>query len=328
MLADRERPIRYSCPHCRALLEARPSDANSQRPCAACGKVHAIPLESNGPAAASATAITTEGTRPAFDAELPPRATEPPPHAAGESSGTPVRPGTNLMFCMDCGGRVSRRAIACPHCGCPVQELLRHRDHRENRIDRDEHDEHVPQGHIAFQHMQPGSLLAILITIFLPVGEVLAFLGGVILANARHDAQAIPGALLDFAGIGLFIAGVVMYLIWLSQTWSLVARDDGPTPATAPGFLFIPFFNCYWIFRVVPGLSTALQRELRVRDPHGAPGAGWGVGLAACIVALIPYINLLAVVLFVVWLNLANAAKNRLLRIGKARHYLRDPWDE
>ena len=30
----------------------------------------------------------------------------------------------NLLICPDCGGKVSRRAPACPHCGCPISIIL------------------------------------------------------------------------------------------------------------------------------------------------------------------------------------------------------------
>lgn len=34
---------------------------------------------------------------------------------------------TNLMYCPDCGNKISRNALQCPHCGCPFE-----RDKKDN----------------------------------------------------------------------------------------------------------------------------------------------------------------------------------------------------
>jgi hypothetical protein len=81
-----------------------------------------------------------------------------------------------------------------------------------------------------------------------------------------------------------------------------------------PGFAMIPFFNLYWVFRAVPGLSASIRRTLQACDKGYTGGAGFGVGVAACIVGVIPYVNALSWPLFLVWLCLANSAKNRMLQ--------------
>ncbi|MCP3921699.1 MAG: hypothetical protein GY714_03850 [Desulfobacterales bacterium] len=30
-----------------------------------------------------------------------------------------------LTLCPDCGGKVSKRAISCPHCGLPMSEMIK-----------------------------------------------------------------------------------------------------------------------------------------------------------------------------------------------------------
>lgn len=40
-----------------------------------------------------------------------------------------------------------------------------------------------------------------------------------------------------------------------------VAADAEVSPGKAQGFLFIPFFNFYWVFRALPGLTRALSRR-------------------------------------------------------------------
>ncbi len=48
-------------------------------------------------------------------------------------------------------------------------------------------------------------------------------------------------------------------------------------PNVAVGFLFIPFFNCYWVFKSYLGISRGLNR---LADDHGLPGMRTNTGLA------------------------------------------------
>jgi hypothetical protein len=80
------------------------------------------------------------------------------------------------------------------------------------------------------------------------------------------------------------------------------------------GLLFVPFFNLYWMFRAIPGLSSAIQQELKLVAPARSFSAGWVPGLAACILALIPYAQPVAICFFLAWMLIANHAINRLVR--------------
>jgi len=117
-----------------------------------------------------------------------------------------------------------------------------------------------------------------------------------------------------------FLSAFITSLLGIHRMWSVVSRsEDDPTPGAAVGLLCVPFFNLYWMFRAIPGLSAALERELHERDPSGRHSTGWIVGLAACILFCIPYLNLASPIVFVVWLNMANSATNRLIRLRKGR---------
>jgi uncharacterized protein YaaW (UPF0174 family) len=74
--------------------------------------------------------------------------------------------------------------------------------------------------------------------------------------------------------------------------------------------LFIPVFNVYWIFVALPGLSGNLSRSLARRGINS--GAGKGLGITACILMLIA--GPLGLLLNLIWVMTANAAKNQLLR--------------
>ena len=87
---------------------------------------------------------------------------------------------------------------------------------------------------------------------------------------------------------------MVLFLIILYRNWQLI--QDGyarTTPGRAVGFLFIPFFNLYWIFEAFPGLvhdtNAYIQR-------HGLPIKMQDAGLATafCILTLlclVPYLD-------------------------------------
>ena len=96
-------------------------------------------------------------------------------------------------------------------------------------------------------------------------------------------------------------------------------RDDEEySPELMVGMLLVPVFNLYWMFRAIPGLSTALQEELHHVAPHRPHSAGWVPGLIACILMLIPYFQPFAVCMFLAWLLLANNAVHRLVRYHQA----------
>lgn len=62
------------------------------------------------------------------------------------------------------------------------------------------------------------------------------------------------------------------YLVFLYRCWELVQDGQAQTtPGQAVGFLFIPFFNLYWMFVAIRGLaedlnSYARRRNLAVRE--------------------------------------------------------------
>ena len=61
------------------------------------------------------------------------------------------------------------------------------------------------------------------------------------------------------------------------------------------GFMFIPFFNFYWLFRFVLGVTDRLNFQFRLRGQP--PPISRELALASCIVHLIPYINIVGFLL-------------------------------
>lgn len=106
------------------------------------------------------------------------------------------------------------------------------------------------------------------------------------------------------------IASIVLFVIILYRHWQLI--QDGyarTTPGKAVGFLFIPFFNLYWIFEAFPGLVRDTNAYVQ---RHGLSVKMQDAGLATayCILTLlclIPYLNFVTgVALLVVQIILAK----------------------
>jgi len=143
----------------------------------------------------------------------------------------------------------------------------------------------------------------------------LAALAVVIEAGSHiNDDEAIAMAIAFGISFLFVIATAILYLTWLYQSWNSVPDEfRSASPGQAVGFLFIPFFNLYWVFRAVPGLSASIRRTQEALDPHRPSGASYGWGIAAAILALIPYISILSYFLFLVWVVLVNGERNRML---------------
>lgn len=138
--------------------------------------------------------------------------------------------------------------------------------------------------------------------VFVPYGATAGPLVGPTLRKVKL-AMGIAQLVAMFAGIGLMITGGAMgddtggmllvigggvlalwYLllfayaitnmIWLYQFWSWIPPEQRHTnmwkkyisPGTAIGFMFIPYFNIYWMFVVYLGLADIMER-MRVQFP-------------------------------------------------------------
>jgi uncharacterized membrane protein HdeD (DUF308 family) len=68
------------------------------------------------------------------------------------------------------------------------------------------------------------------------------------------------------------------------------------------------------MFRAIPGLSTAIQREWCSFGPRRLHGAGFVPGLVGCVFMLVPYFQPVALCIFIAWMLIVNAALQRLIR--------------
>jgi hypothetical protein len=100
-------------------------------------------------------------------------------------------------------------------------------------------------------------------------------------------------------GIPALIAAFVFQAMLLYKLWrTLPAGWAASAPVDAVAFLFIPFFNFYWFFVAIWGLSKDLNRFAREHN-IAAPRAGEGLALTWCILyccAVVPYAGILAAI--------------------------------
>lgn len=78
--------------------------------------------------------------------------------------------------------------------------------------------------------------------------------------------------------LGVSAAGLITWAIFHYHLWRLLPTQFAETtPGKAVGFLFIPFFNFYWVFRSFLGVNRGLNRLAEV---HNLPQPRANVGLA------------------------------------------------
>ncbi|MEM7227712.1 MAG: hypothetical protein AAF432_02750 [Planctomycetota bacterium] len=153
------------------------------------------------------------------------------------------------------------------------------------------------------------------------VSFLLMIPGLLMIATSRDEAVAVAGSAIICVGVIPSIIAGVLLLVLVWKMWASI--QDGQltrtTPGKAVGFLFIPFFNLYWIFTVYWGWCIDFNRysaERQVAAPRAHEGVGLTIGiLMLCsMVPLIGYLpSLVNLVLLVVFMNRAIDCVNALV---------------
>ena len=89
------------------------------------------------------------------------------------------------------------------------------------------------------------------------------------------------------------VFAMIFHLMMVYKMWGSI-QDGQPrmSPGKAVGFLFIPFFNVYWLFQVYPGFATDYNRHLQQKNLPAKPlSHGLMVGMALMILLAIPIVN-------------------------------------
>jgi hypothetical protein len=109
-------------------------------------------------------------------------------------------------------------------------------------------------------------------------------------AHHRRHLMEVGGGLALAAGGAALIAAMVLFYVLLYKAWNQIQDGHARTNAgQAVGFLFIPFFNFYWLFVAIYGLALDLHNYVVRRGLLRRVGpypVSPGLALACCIVML------------------------------------------
>ena len=164
-----------------------------------------------------------------------------PASAEPAATVTPTATTSDYAFCPRCGTTWVEGAEFCFNCGF----------------------QRASTAPVASQPGGPAAPMGLETVVRAAVGPVPAF-----------DSEPPKGKVRNlYAFVGLMLVTLHLYLFyWVYQTYKEV-RAHSPdvtniTPGRALGFLFIPLFNVFWIFRLVFDITRSVS-ELQTRHPLG-----------------------------------------------------------
>jgi len=129
-----------------------------------------------------------------------------------------------------------------------------------------------------------GVLLIIIALVLLVISGILTNFE-VNLTYAGTEAVLVY-ALLILLGCAAILYGTGMWCVLLYRAWAAIQdADASTTPGKAVGYLCIPLYNFYWLFKAWYGLARDYNR-FTVRNSVKAPKMKEGLFLAFCILSM------------------------------------------
>ena len=134
------------------------------------------------------------------------------------------------------------------------------------------------------------------------IGLILGSIAVGVVGGPDNPKAAAGGALVLVSLVSL-IAALIGGLVKLYRAWDLIqplrrldrAESDMPTPGSAVGLLFVPFYNLYWSFVAWHGLAIRANKYMLVNGVQARP-MNQGLAMTYCIMATlscIPCVNYL-----------------------------------
>ena len=128
--------------------------------------------------------------------------------------------------------------------------------------------------------------------------------------------------LLILLGCAAILFGATIWYLLLYRAWAVIQDGKASTsPEKAVGFIFIPFYNFYWIFKAWYGFAQDYNHYLE-RYALNTPNLAESLFLVFCIFFIcssIPFLNYLAglpfLVIFIITANKTIDAVNSLLAL-------------
>jgi hypothetical protein len=251
---------------------------------------------------------------------------EPPPLPGAPAPAPPAErpplPTTDVpaMPNLDIGSgseQIKDPAVAVPRAEVPRAETPRHAD-RPPRYRDEEELPHLGRPGVRYDALGirrlylggasvyfPGVVLALLFLVSLAVLGIYGFERNTqvfdpqrkqIVTVFNNNARSME----TLCGIGLVASavlsviclsiGAACFFVLINRAWAII--QDGrlrPSPGMAVGFLFIPFFNVYWVWVGIWGLARALNRYVRRYDLD-APPASQALGFTISLYSDMTYI--------------------------------------
>lgn len=104
-----------------------------------------------------------------------------------------------------------------------------------------------------------------------------------------NEEAVVAGLFIFFLGRAFTIVAFVFSLIYLAKCWKMLQPLPGvkTSPGKAVGFLFIPFFNFYWVFRAWVGWVGDYNRLNHENQNTNAPRVGGGAFITGLVLMFI-----------------------------------------
>lgn len=104
------------------------------------------------------------------------------------------------------------------------------------------------------------------------------------LIASKEDINSLADVF-NIVGIGFGMYGGIVFMILLYKMWQFIPSNyRRTTPGKAVGFLFIPFFNIYWIFQALWGWAKDFNKFV---SKNGFPVIGIFISLINFILIII-----------------------------------------
>jgi len=106
----------------------------------------------------------------------------------------------------------------------------------------------------------------------------------------------------------------ILYIQTLQKTLQEIKPENKTISDGNVWLLLIPIFNLIWHFIVVNKISNSLENEAKTRNLNlGETLPGQNIGIAMCILNIIPYLNIIGFILWIIyWVKISNY-KNMLI---------------
>ncbi len=124
-----------------------------------------------------------------------------------------------------------------------------------------------------------------------------------------YEFPVAAAVILHIITFGLF--SIIYYGIIHGKCPKLLGNDFGTGKAI--GFMFIPFFNLYWIFMFWLRLTDKVNLQLKLRNKSSRISKGFVIG--SVILCLIPYLNYVG--LFIFLSIVVGSVQSHLNKIAK-----------